>query len=147
MFRGVLVAAVSVALLGLGGCATAAAGPAATEARRTFNAEPAAVVGMIANRMSAAGYTAREATPYRILAEAENNNIMAQALMGTQASGYRVVNRLDCSVSSLQAGTTTVVCRGGLVSNPGNAFERVTPGMNVSAVQASLDNVASSNGW
>lgn len=146
MLRWRMEIAAAAMLLVLGGCATAA-GPVVTEARRTFNAEPAVVVSTIANRMSAAGYTVREATPYRILAEAENNNIMAQALMGTQASGYRVLTRLDCGVSSVQAGTTSIVCRGGVVSNPGNAFERVTPGMNVSAVQASLDNVAVSNGW
>lgn len=143
--RIVAVAAVVLALSAFGGCATAT-GTTVTEARRTFNAEASAVVSMIANRMSAAGYTVREATPYRILAEAENNSIVAQALLGTQASGYRVVNRLDCNVSS-QAGTTTVVCHGGVVSNPGTAFERLTPGANLSAVQASLDNVATSNGW
>lgn len=135
-----------VALVALAGCATAS-GPVVTEARRTFNAEPSIVVQTIANRMSAAGYTVREATNYRILAEAENTNMMAQALMGTQASGYRVVNRLDCNVSSVQPGTTTVVCRGGLVSNPGNAYERINWGANVSAVQASLDNIAATNGW
>jgi hypothetical protein len=133
-------------LAALATACVAAPGQQVTRAARDFSAEQQDVVEAIANRYSGTGYRIIEASAYRLVAEIDNNNMMAQALFGTQASGYRVVNRLDCNISSAGA-ITRVSCQGAIVSNPGNAFENVSYGVNVSTVQQTLDQIAAEHGW
>lgn len=127
-------------------CATTQGAPVVTQATREFAAEPEVVVDAIANLFSANGFRVLEASAYRFMAEKDNTNMMAQVLFGTQASGYRVVDRLDCAVSALNQ-VTRVSCQGAMVSNPGNAFERVNPGVNVAGIQQTFDAMAAERGW
>lgn len=130
----------------LGACATAG-GPIITKPTRVFAAAPELVVKELANNFAAGGWFVKDATPYRFLAESENTDVMTKLMFGTEASNNRVVNRLECNLSSLAANQTNVQCRGAVVSNPDNANEKVRWDQNIPSVQAGLDQIATTKGW
>ncbi|NJL06973.1 MAG: hypothetical protein HC900_00945 [Methylacidiphilales bacterium] len=91
----------------------------------TIKAPADAVKSVIVGVSMNLGYTMKSDSQFQVILERDPNNILANVLLGSQYDS-RVVARM--SVAFMQSNQTTrAVLDLNMVTNPGSAFERLTP--------------------
>jgi hypothetical protein len=150
MFRNALVAVMlSVGVAGLGGCAgqVTHATPSG-KAEQVFAAPPDKVKPALVGMMSSAGFNLVRDTSYQVAFDKPVENLLVGAFLG---SGYNATPNERVAFTLVPLGPNTrVIADISVVTNPGSAFERLTPfnnGPDSENIQDQLEFVAISNRW
>lgn len=130
--------------VGLAGCAAPVQHMTASgKVEETFHMAPDQVKPIIISKMVDYGYNLTKDTSYVVAFDRPVTNILAAALMGSK---YDAQPNTRISYMFAPIGTDTrVVVDFAVVTNPGSAFERLTPvngNADTMKIQAWLDNAA-----
>jgi hypothetical protein len=112
-------------LFGTTACTTVQHATASGRPEVTVNAPADAVRVAFINGFIDRGYTIIEDTPYRLVMDRRSDNVMANVLLGSQWNP-QIHARISLTVATLNS-KTRVVADLNAVTNPGTAFERLTP--------------------
>lgn len=122
-FRHMLAA---TSLLALAACGTPTMHDTPSgKVEETFNGTPDTIKGPLVGMMATNGFNMTKDTPYMLAFDKPVNNIMMAVLLGSR---YDATPNARVSFTFAPMGTVTrVVADSSVITNPGSAFERITP--------------------
>lgn len=93
-----------------------------------FGAAPEIIKGPLVGLMANNGFNMTKDTPYMLAFDKPSDNLMANVLLGSK---YDAIPNVRISYSFVPLGPTTrVIADVSIITNPGSAFERITPANN-----------------
>lgn len=116
---------------------------ASGKVEEVFQGTPDQIKGPLVGMMSSNGFNMSKDTPYMLAFDKPSDNIVANVLLGSR---YDAVPNARVSFAFAPMGVTTrVIADVSIVTNPGSAFERITPANNnesTGKLQGWLDDLA-----